>query len=190
MSVEWLHKIIDDQKAEIERLRGQVRNQGILKHQQAQRADEAECKVFDLERENARLRKALTKADALLDATLDSDFAIWSRSDVAMIRRPVWTAYQLVHDALSATPVTGQPEGTAQPEAGQGATETGLRKGDGSTVGEADTLTDAEREVIEAAKHYVKMSLNPNTSQFIQESGRRGGSPWAELVDAVKLLDV
>ena len=51
--------------------------------------------------EIARLRKALTKADTLLGDTLDSDFGMWSRNDVSNLRRPVWAAYQLVHDALT-----------------------------------------------------------------------------------------
>lgn len=68
--------------------------------------DAPECPTDDevlakRDAEIERLRAALTKADALLGDTLDSDFGMWSRNDVSNIRRPVWAAYQLVHDALA-----------------------------------------------------------------------------------------
>ncbi len=46
-------------------------------------------------------------------------------------------------------------------------------------------MTDEERELIAAAKHYVKISQNHDMSPYIKENGRRWCSPWAELVAAV-----
>jgi hypothetical protein len=50
-------------------------------------------------------------------------------------------------------------------------------------------VTEEERELIDAAIHYVKIAKDMGSSEFIVENGRHGRkSPWAELVDAVKAL--
>ncbi len=50
-------------------------------------------------------------------------------------------------------------------------------------------MTEQERELIDAAIHYVKVAKNPSLSEFIKENGRHcQKSPWAELVDAVNAL--
>lgn len=51
-------------------------------------------------------------------------------------------------------------------------------------------MTNEEREVIEAAKHYVKVQGNPNLSPYIKENGRHGKlGPWGELRLAVENLN-
>jgi hypothetical protein len=49
-------------------------------------------------------------------------------------------------------------------------------------------MTEREREVIAAAVRYVAMDRK-GMSRFARENGRRGSSPWAELVDAVNAMD-
>ena len=49
-------------------------------------------------------------------------------------------------------------------------------------------MTGQEREVIAAAVRYVAMDRR-GLSRFVAENGRRGSSPWAELVDAVNAMD-
>jgi hypothetical protein len=56
-------------------------------------------------------------------------------------------------------------------------------------TGKEQIVTEQERELINAAIHYVNVAKDLSLSAYVKENGRhRQKSPWAELVDAVNAL--
>lgn len=109
---------VDPKDAEVTRLRAELDAARAT-------ADEVYGRLMP---EVERLRAALTMIADTPCPLHDEDAAC------ELLARVVGSA----RSALSATPVTGQPEGTAQPEASAGVAETGPRKGDGSGDEKAD----------------------------------------------------
>jgi len=48
---------------------------------------------------------------------------------------------------------------------------------------------EAAQEVVAAARCFVECSVRHDRTPYISENGRHGGSPWAELLDAIAAVD-
>lgn len=86
-------------------------------------------------------------------------------------------------------PVAAQPESSQVPafdHEGEPIIHSGIPlRPAGSEPGLEELL-----ELARTARNYVRCSQDPGLSPYIKENGRRGGSPWAEFVEATNAVDV
>jgi len=58
-----------------------------------------------------------------------------------------------------------------------------------ATLRAVEAEREAAQEVVAAARCFVECSVRHDRTPYISENGRHGGSPWAELLDAIAAVD-